>query len=50
MLRLEECPTCGGKSKVKVKVFACPLHGTCTRAKQVNELALCQVCPDWRAA
>lgn len=47
-LRLEECATCGGKGKTKLKVFACGLHGECTRGKQLGELAVCQGCDDWR--
>lgn len=43
--RLEQCPTCGNKS-VKVKVFACALHGECTYEKKVGELAVCRGCPD----
>lgn len=49
-LRLEECATCGGKGKVKIKVFACALHGECTIGRRVGALALCQACPAWTEA
>jgi hypothetical protein len=38
----ESCPTAG---KVKVKLFACALHGTCSLGK-LDGIAFCQACPD----
>jgi hypothetical protein len=38
----ESCPTAG---KVKLKVFACALHGTCSLGK-LDGIAFCQACPD----
>ena len=39
-----ECPSCRGK--VKLKTFACDLHGTCTIAKKAPGAACCASCPD----
>lgn len=41
---LVDCPTCYGH--VKVKTFACGIHGECTIGKQVDGLQCCRECPD----
>lgn len=43
-LRTVLCPTCAGT--VKVKVFACLLHGECTISKPVGP-PTCQLCPSY---
>ena len=46
-LRMEQCKTCQGN--VRVKVFACAVHGECTLAKQVG-VAVCHPnCPDYES-
>ena len=40
-----DCPTCAGR--VRVKVFACAIHGECTLAKPLPEIACCQGCRDY---
>lgn len=47
-LRLQECPTCCGK--VRVKVFACESHGECTLAKAIEGVSCCQGCQQYRSA
>ncbi len=39
------CPSCRGT--VRVKLFACGVHGTCTAAKSVAGHACCHTCPDY---
>ncbi|MCI0459761.1 MAG: hypothetical protein L0Z62_22655 [Gemmataceae bacterium] len=39
-----ECVSCWGR--VKLKVFGCVVHGTCTTGKQVEGVACCRGCPD----
>lgn len=39
-----ECKTCNGK--VSLKVFACEVHGKCTPAKIVKDVACCNGCKD----
>ena len=43
-LRTQECPTCSGR--VRVKVFTCAVHGECTVAKRIDNVALCDGCID----
>ena len=47
-LRLVECDSCAGKTKLKV--FACALLGECTIGKQVEGVACCATCPHYSAA
>ncbi len=47
VLRLQECPTCGGKQKVRIKVFSCPLHGECVLGTKIGQLTQCRNCDDW---
>jgi|AGTN01.2.fsa_nt_gi hypothetical protein len=47
-LRLQECPTCCGS--VRVKVFACAIHGECVIEKNGLGLARCWTCPEFRAS
>jgi hypothetical protein len=44
-VRQEECPTCRGR--VRLKVFACGLHGECTVARPLAGTACCATCPDY---
>jgi hypothetical protein len=44
-LRRQECPTCQGT--VKLKVFACAIHGECTPETPLEGVACCASCPDW---
>jgi hypothetical protein len=44
-VRTELCPSC--KGKIKVKVFACPLHTECTIRKQIDGVASCGDCKDY---
>lgn len=46
-LRRQECPTCCGK--VKLKVFACEVHGECTPAKELPCVACCISCAEYLA-
>lgn len=39
-----ECPTCAGH--VRVKAFACAVHGRCTVGKPLPDVACCAVCRD----
>jgi hypothetical protein len=45
--REQQCPTCRGS--VRLKVFACALHGECTIARALGGLACCATCPDYDA-
>lgn len=38
------CVSCGGS--VKLKLFACAVHGECTPEKAVTGVACCAGCPD----
>lgn len=38
------CPSCRGA--VRLKVFACAVHGRCLPIRSVPGLACCAVCPD----
>lgn len=40
-----ECPSCAGS--VRVKMFECAIHRSCTLAKPVPGVACCQGCPDF---
>lgn len=42
--RTVACPSCRGS--VKLKTFACALHGECTPAKKAPGVACCVGCPD----
>lgn len=42
-----ECATCQGS--VKIKLFACALHGVCTLGKRIDMLACCAQCGDYEA-
>lgn len=42
--RTVECPSCSGR--VRLKTFACGLHGECTLGKAAPGVACCQGCPD----
>jgi hypothetical protein len=44
-LRQESCPSCRGH--VRLKVFACVVHGECTIGKAIAGLACCACCPDY---
>lgn len=39
-----ECPSCGGH--VRIKLFGCGIHGTCTTERQVAGHGCCAGCPD----
>jgi sugar lactone lactonase YvrE len=41
-----ECETCAGK--VRLKVMACAVHGSCTTGKRVDGIACCGGCVDYR--
>lgn len=41
------CPPCGGR--VRLKLFVCSLHQSCTLQKQVDGHACCQTCEDYAA-
>lgn len=43
-VRLELCPTCGGK--VQIKIFACALHGECSLEAALAQIKVCNSCPD----
>ncbi len=45
--RREECPDCCGK--VKLKVFACNVHGECTPETELPGVACCVSCGDYVA-
>lgn len=44
-IRREECGACAGR--VLVKIFACPLHGECSPAKELSGVACCAICTDY---
>lgn len=44
VLRTELCKTCGGR--VRIKVYACELHGECAMASTIAGVANCALCPD----
>lgn len=44
---LRKCPSC--KGSVKVKIFACAIHGECTLAKPLEGVACCGGCKDFTA-
>jgi hypothetical protein len=46
LLREQKCPSCRGH--VRVKVFACALHGACTIARIVEGAACCVRCDDYQ--
>lgn len=46
VLRTELCKKCGGS--VKIKVFACELHGECSMQKEIQGIACCAKCPDYQ--
>ena len=48
-LRREVCGTCGGK-QVKLKVFACDVHGECTIEKPLTGIKCCKSCADFTAS
>ena len=39
-----ECPTCGGR--VRLKVFSCAVHGECVLERGQTALPSCRTCPD----
>lgn len=43
--RRVDCESCSGR--VKVKVFACDIHGECVIKKHVNGLRSCRGCADY---
>jgi hypothetical protein len=43
-----ECETCQGS--VKIKLYACALHGTCTLGKKLPEIACCAQCGDYTSS
>ena len=43
-----ECETCQGS--VKIKLYACALHGTCTLGKRIDMLPVCSQCGDYAAS
>jgi hypothetical protein len=45
--QLIECPSCQGN--VRVKLFACALHGTTSLRKAVVGHTCCLICPDYLA-
>jgi hypothetical protein len=45
--REQACPSCRGH--VRLKVFACAVHGECTVGKALAGLACCATCPDFAA-
>jgi hypothetical protein len=45
--REEPCPSCRGA--VRLKVFACALHGECTIARSLTGVACCATCPDYES-
>jgi hypothetical protein len=45
VMREERCPGCRGA--VRLKVFACSVHGECTVGKPLEALACCGACPDY---
>ncbi len=47
-LRRVECPSCEGT--VKLKVFACFVHGQCTQGGKIDGIACCAGCVDYSNA
>lgn len=47
-LRQQACATCGGN--VRIKVFACGLHGECTTHKRLGRIDCCATCNDYAPA
>jgi hypothetical protein len=45
---VRECETCAGR--VRLKVRACSVHGTCTEGQPVAGSVFCGTCPDRRTA
>jgi hypothetical protein len=45
---LIECPTCQGR--IRLKVFACTVHGQCTIDTPLLIVACCKQCPDFQRA
>ncbi len=43
--RRVECPSCSGR--VRVKIFACAVHGECAPVKSLDGVACCRVCGEW---
>lgn len=43
-LRYESCPTCSGN--VRLKVFACSVHGTCQLTQRLAGVHSCDGCRD----
>lgn len=43
-LRQEPCETCGGG--VRIKVFACAIHGECQVDDRIRDLKSCSFCDD----
>lgn len=48
LLRTQQCPTCSGT--VKVKVFACTIHGECELANKLKDVRRCGTCDDFQSA
>ena len=44
--KLEICPSCRGK--VKVKIFDCTIHGECTFTKHIPNIACCKSCKEFQ--
>lgn len=47
-VRQEKCSTCCGN--VRLKVFACALHGECTINTAIKDVACCSDCGDYATA
>lgn len=47
-LRTQQCSTCSGT--VKVKVFACAMHGECELANKLKDVRRCGKCDDFQSA
>lgn len=45
-LGTEQCQSCQGT--VRIKVFACAVHGKCTLAKKLDGIACCAGCGDYQ--
>lgn len=48
LIREQPCSSCCGT--VRVKVFACMIHGACTIGRHVDDLACCATCADYEAS
>ena len=44
----EICESCRGK--VRIKVFACDVHGACSLSAKLSAIACCVTCPDYQSA